>query len=600
MGHPLTQVVLTRTPKPTRETARVNLKQLPRLTPALLAILLIIGLRLIALRSDPFPRLDFSAALMTDEGFNIHNARNLVLFGHLQTDEYNNMLFSPLYHFGQVAVFSLFGVGSVQARLISVVCSLLTLALLWAALRRAFDNRIALTAIIFLGLDHTNLLYNRMALMDTPAAMFAVMAFYAFVRSMTGERRLISQKQRWLWLMACGALIASTVTVRTVGIYLVPVPFIALGLQIFRHEEESSSRRLERQLILKDILVLVLGILVVFGLYFLLWYRPHYAELASLSSYYKRRQAPTSLGNLALNVYHGILGDKRALTEYLIRHSPVLFTLALLGLVSRPKTSTPSIQMYLVAWLVLGWGLLVTTSYSPSRYYVTTYPAMAALAAVTVWQLPEIWMRLHQVNIKARLLRGALTWFLVYHAGLLFLNHFGIRSRSWAPVLIYGLPSAFVILDLCFSILDWVAVRLRSRIRYPRTATAAGFALWLIFNGYWLGGWLLGLDYTQYQMSQWLARNLPAGSVLIGDVAPGVCLDNGFIVVYVEPKLWNDVRPVESMGARYPNAPRYIVMDDRWKESFWMVHYPELVTPERRIKLAQVINWQVGVYPVEP
>lgn len=576
----------------------MTLKQLPRLTPALLAILLIIGLRLIALRSDPFPRLDFSAALMTDEGFNIHNARNLVLFGHLQTDEYNNMLFSPLYHFGQVAVFSLFGVGSAQARLISVVCSLLTLALFWAALRRAWDNRIAITAILFLGLDHTNLLYNRMALMDTPAALFAVMAFYAFVRSMTGERKPVSQKQRWLWLMACGALIALTVTVRTVGIYLVPVPFIALGVQLFRRPEESSSRRLER--LLKDFLVLGFAILMVFGLYFLLWYWPHHAELANMSSYYRRRQTPSSLGKLALNVYRGVLGDKRALIEYLIRHTPILFTLALLGLVPGPRKSRPSVQVYLVAWLLLGWGLLATTSYSPSRYYVTTYPAMAALAAVTLWHLPEIWMRLQQLNIKARLLRGVLSWFLVYHAGLLFLNHFGIRSRSWAPALIYGLPSAFAILDLRFLILDRVAAQVRSRIRYPHSATAAVLALWIIFNGYWLGGWLLGLDYTQYQMSQWLAQNLPAGSVLIGDVAPGVCLDNGFIVVYVEPKLWNDVRPVESMGARYPNAPRYIVMDDRWKERFWMVQYPELVTPERRIKLATVLNWQVGVYPVEP
>ena len=58
--------------------------------------------------------------------------------------------------------------------------------------------------------------------------------------------------------------------------------------------------------------------------------------------------------------------------------------------------------------------------------------------------------------------------------------------------------------------------------------------------------------------------------------------------------------PVETMGAQYPNAPRYIIMDDRWKERFWMVRYPELVTPERRIKLAPVLNWEVGVYAVKP
>jgi hypothetical protein len=77
-------------------------KQFLRLTPVPLAILLIIGLRLIDLRSDPFPRLDFSAGLMTDEGFYIHNARNLILFGHARTNEFNNMLISPLLHFGHI------------------------------------------------------------------------------------------------------------------------------------------------------------------------------------------------------------------------------------------------------------------------------------------------------------------------------------------------------------------------------------------------------------------------------------------------------------------------------------------------------------------
>ena len=579
---------------------RVNVKHLRQHVPALLAILLIIGLRLIALRSDPFPRLDFSAGLMTDEGFNIHNARNLVLFGHLQTDEYNNMLFSPLYHLGQVAVFTLFGVGSVQARLISVVCSLLSLALLWAGLRRAFDNRIAFTAILFLGLDHTNLLYNRMALMDTPAALFAVLAFYAFVRGMTGEGESTTQKQTWPWLMACGAMIALTVTVRTVCIYLLPVPFIALGIQIFRRSEQSNRRGLERDLIWKGFIVLGLSIFVVFALYLLLWYWPHRAELATMSDYYRRRQTPTSLAHLGRNVYYAVLGDSRALTEYLFRHTPIIFTLALLGLVFRPRTSRYSVQTYLVAWLLLGWSLLASTSYSPSRYYVTTYPAMAALAAVTLWRLPEIWKRLQRVKFGARLLRAALTWFLVYHVSLLFLNHYGIRSHTWAQALLYGVPSAFLILDLRFSILDWLGIQFGSKIRYSHSVTATVLTLWFLFNAFWLGGWLLGLGHTQYQMSQWLAQNVPAGSVLIGDVAPGVCLDNGFIAVYVEPKLWNDVMPVETMGARYPNAPRYIIMDDRWKERFWMVRYPELVTPERRIKLAPVLNWEVGVYAVKP
>ncbi|MDQ2921787.1 MAG: glycosyltransferase family 39 protein, partial [Acidobacteriota bacterium] len=339
---------------------RVNSNQVSRFTLAFLGILLIFGLRLIALRSDPFLKLDWSAGLMNDEGFNIHNARNLILFGHASTDEYNNMLFSPLYHFAQVGVFTVFGVGSVQARMISVGCSLLTLLFLWAGLKRAFDKRIAFTALLFLGLDHTNLLYNRMALMDTPAALLAVMAFYAFVRGAIQEREAITRNQKWLWLMACGALIALAVTVRTVSIYLLAVPFVALGIQIFRGSavEASSSSRSKRRFSWEEFVLLSLAAFGILGLYFLLWYWPHHAEMTAMSHYYRARQIPSSFARLGGNLYNAALGDMRGLSTYLFHHTPVVFTLALLGLMLRPRTRAHPVETYLIAWLLLGWGML--------------------------------------------------------------------------------------------------------------------------------------------------------------------------------------------------------------------------------------------------
>src|SRR5947207_10945695 len=91
------------------------------------AIALAIVLRLVALKSDPFPGLDWDTGLMTDEGFYTHNARNVALFGHARLDEFNNMLVAPVVHWIQVGVFYIFGFGIIQARLISVVFSLLSL-----------------------------------------------------------------------------------------------------------------------------------------------------------------------------------------------------------------------------------------------------------------------------------------------------------------------------------------------------------------------------------------------------------------------------------------------------------------------------------------
>lgn len=563
---------------------------------ALPVILLIVGLRLIALRSDPFPRLDWSAGLLTDEGFYIHNARNVVLFGHAVTDEFNNMLLSPLLHFVQVAVFKLTGVGSVQARLISVVCSLLTLVLLWAALRRAFDKRIAFTALLLLGLDHTNLLYNRMALMDTPASLLAVIAFYCFVRGVQATENSTSKNQVLLWLSVCGAFIALTITARTLCIYLLPVPFIALAVQALRR---SDIRELPRTLVRFSVLSVGLGLVIVFALYAVVWYWPHHAEITAMNNFYRTYQIqPRSFGQAAWNVYRTFLGPS-GLASYLFRHTPVVFTLALLGLVLRPKALVNSVEAYLIAWLLLGWSLLAVSSYSPSRYYVTTYPALSALAAITLWRLPEVWKRLQEKDCSGRVIRASCVGFLTYHAVQIGLDHYGARTAKWAGLFLYGLPAAFSILALRFSLPDVLAKLLEIKRTALRFQVAGVLALWFLFNTFWLGGWLIGLDHTQYRMSRWLALNLPPGSVLIGDVAPGVGLDNNFITVPVQPGLCNYVLPVETMGARYVNASRYVIMDDRWKERYWVVRYPELVTTERRIKLESVLRWQVGVYAVD-
>lgn len=535
---------------------------------------------------------------MTDEGFYIHNARNIALFGQARTDGFNNMLTSPVLHFGQIAVFKAFGVGSVQARLISVACSLITLALLWAAVRRALGDRIAVTATLFLGLDHVNLLYNRMALQDTPASLLAVMGLYCFVRGTGSE----TDNRARRWLIASGALIALTVTARSVCIYLIPLPFIALIVQAIQSTklDELNIRTSEGEFGRNGLLVMALAMCAVFALYLLFWYWPHHAELAAVNAFYSKRAIPGSLSRLGGNIYRALLGSSWALSAYLFRHTPILFILALLGLLVRPKTRASSAEIYLAAWLGLGWILLSTSSYAPSRYYVTTYPALAAMAAIALWRLPEIGTRLRQARMHTRVATAGLIWFVIYHAVAMLLDHYGALSRGWARALLYIMPSASLIFALRFSILTSLAQPLALIVKSVRPRiTFAVIALWLLFNTYWLGSWLLGLDYSQYRMSRWLAESLPPGSVLIGDVAPGVCLDNTFIAVHVEPGVCNDVLPIETMGAQYPNASRYIIMDDRWKYTYWMAHYPELVGPDRLIKKARVLKWKVGVYSVE-
>ena len=99
-----------------------------------LACLLMVGLRVYDLTSDNSFRIDFSLGQLTDESYYTMNAKNMALFGQERLDGFNNMLLSPALHFIHELNFRLFGVGTEQARLVSVVFGLLTVGTLFWAL----------------------------------------------------------------------------------------------------------------------------------------------------------------------------------------------------------------------------------------------------------------------------------------------------------------------------------------------------------------------------------------------------------------------------------------------------------------------------------
>jgi hypothetical protein len=348
------------------------------------------------------------------------------------------------------------------------------------------------------------------------------------------------------------------------------------------------------------------GLVVALGLYAALWYWPHRAEIAPMSHYYRTHQIqPKSLMALGRNFYHAVLGDFRGMAPYLFRHTPVLFLLAVVGVLASlglgrqhdqttqqpndPTTQRPT--TYLVAWLLLGWLMLAAISYSPSRYYVTTYPAMASLAALGLWRSQGVWRYLAEWTVKARLFRGALVWFLVYHLVEAIIHRRGVLPIPITNIILFGTPTL-----AAWAALAWPGSA--APVTRPPRLRLATFALaaWFLINVTWLADWALRLDYSQYRISRWLAQTLPADSVLIGDIAPGLCLDNAFVAVHVQVGLCNWRYPIEDFAGR----TRFIArLDGRWEWFYWKGFYPELVDRRHRLKYTRVLRWDVGIYSVD-
>jgi 4-amino-4-deoxy-L-arabinose transferase-like glycosyltransferase len=492
---------------------------------AVLALVAVV-LRLIYLNSDPYPWLDWDTGLLTDEGFYLHNARNVALFGHARTDDFNNMLLAPVVHALHTAVFSIFGFGLVQARATSAVLSIFTLLIFGSAMRRVFGDRPALIAMIILGLDHTSFLFNRMALLDTPTEMFAVCAFWLYVRYSSNPYALA----RILTALAAGAMIAAAAVTRSICLCLLPAPLLADWFSVERVHRRHSKNGLA---------AIVLGAVGAFGLYYLFWYFPHRQELGGMYHYYRTAQVqPHSLVEMMSNIKRFLIGQNYSTVSYLILHTPLLFAMSLFGarlscMWMRDKADKSDYGwpgsdirqraggIFLTVWLLGCLIVLAVSSYSPARYLVTSIPAMAGLAAITL-------------------------------------------SKLW-----------------------------ESKRRRPAVKVIS--ALWLSVNLIWVCNWGLTLQFTQAEASAWLSKNLPIGSVLIGDVAPGVSVDTPFVAVNVQDGLCNDKRPVE----RFRPVPRYLViLNEPGRERFWERNYPELISKERQIKELHVMRWKVGVYKV--
>ncbi|MDE2125845.1 MAG: glycosyltransferase family 39 protein [Armatimonadetes bacterium] len=535
-------------------------------------------LRLVALRADSYAHLSWSAALLTDEGFYIHNARNLVLFGHATTDRFNNALLMPTLNILQIAVFRLFGVSDVSARMISVFFGLVSIALIVDGARRVLGSRPALFAGLLLGLDHVYLLYNRMALMDTPAACMLAASWWSLCRGLAVAPSTVPTRRRF-WMALGGCCFALAFTSRGLVLFAAPAVF---GIPLLLDRRRKVAWRHG------DAIPTAVGAAPILLGYLLFWYLPNRAEMQRIDHYYMVHQLlPRSLAHLWHNLVHAIVGDHRGMSPYLFRHSTIPFALCLAALFSWPalrERLRPAGRTALAsaaAAMLCAWLMLAFISYSPDRYYILFYPAMMVIAGTALAEARHLtaWVLAHR---QQRTLFGAFCTFHLFEA---FLHH----GNRITDAVLYSAVAG--VAALCWFAPE-VGARLEAGARIVPPAMI--LAIWFASNGLWLGDWLTHITWHRLAADNWLARHLPANTVLYGDVAPGLCLNNGFKVVTVQPGLCNSRR----LFHLYPNDPAAVlILDGSWKELWWRRHQPQVVSDSNRIMFfPKIVRYPVGLY----
>lgn len=147
-------------------------------------VVLLSGLLLRAVFPESDPYYAIWTSYITDEGRWTEQARNILLFGHLDIDNWLSLIhlvLSPLFQALTAISFSLFGVNFTSARLVSMLCGGVILLASFLFLRRRFTADALFLAILALALQPDLVFFSRVAIPEIPAMLFELLAFITLV-----------------------------------------------------------------------------------------------------------------------------------------------------------------------------------------------------------------------------------------------------------------------------------------------------------------------------------------------------------------------------------------------------------------------------------
>ncbi|MEN3001692.1 MAG: hypothetical protein ABDI19_07625 [Armatimonadota bacterium] len=517
----------------------------------ILAVMLIVGtgLRLYSLDADPDWRLDWNPGLLTDEAFYMHNARNQVLFGQANLDEFNNAVLSPLVHWLHRWVFAHFGVGYVQGRVVSVVLGLLSIALfwriLWVAFRGAgrpewahpYAGMLAALGAAWLAYEHLYLLYNRTALLETPAAFFCLLSLWGFAEAVTSRSR---------WGMGAWALASGLAGVLALATKLTTLPFVAALLLVALWK---ASERVVK-------VALPLGVLVGMALWVGLWLMPHWETWSRMQGFYMRVQGlPHSWAEGWRAVQTALVGERYGLMQFLFLHAPLAWLgslTVLLGVLRGRalRAALTPVEWVLLLWVALSWLQMIGMRVAPTRYTASFIPAMVALLWVVLARWEHLRPLLTEQDWRSWLVRTLIGAWTLYFLLLLVLPGVEWRTMEF-PVLNDALRGQLLLIaGLAAGIVAWRLPFWKLPALTPhRLSLAPAYliaALGILLNTPWYVSYFGKRTYQLKAFNEALTRLLPDGSVLVG-----VAFETPFRYFFVFRGLCNDRQPPQALGATH-------------------------------------------------
>ena len=311
---------------------------------------------------DPAHGVTASTSPYTDEGWNVINARDLVMFGSWATDDWRMYILNFPFSALEAAWMAAVGVGIVQARLLVIACGAVALGTLGIGLRRQLGGAGASLATAALAGSALLLYYGRLAYLEPLVMLWLIAALTLLARV---------RPSLATGIVAGIALALAIATKASAG-------FAAAGLLggvALAGWRDGEVRR--------AVLGALLGLLAAALAWAIVFAVPSPAALATDL----RIWAPEPLPHSAAEVV-------RRITSYASRSDggiPLALPLLLAGaggllvvLVRHAELTAEQRRLAAASagWFVVGMGVLLVVPYRPNRYLVPLLPPLAVLAGL--------------------------------------------------------------------------------------------------------------------------------------------------------------------------------------------------------------------------
>jgi len=532
----------------------------------------VVVLRIVDIGADAWKDLDWGTGIWTDEGFYAHNARNQVLFGKAEQDGFNNYNLSPVLHAIQVIVFTQFGVGLVQARLISIIASLLTCGFLYAGVRLDFGKRAAGLSLMLLGLESSFILYNRLGLMESLGTLVIALSYWLWALDRPWSRFL------------SGFVAAAAFAVKTTFLIFFPAPVIAVVL----------LNRTDLKCVLRHLLPYLCGAGAFLALYYMAWLGVHGSEVARMNNFYRTMQSqPRSFNQLLWMIRRGFIGYHFGFLQRMETRSTVFLNLSLVGslwsiygLLQSRNAKSPYISedvhrklLLHIVCLAAGFLFILVSRYAPSRYFLVFHVSAAVIGGVVLSRLPEVFSAIKDSIFLQRALL-VFVFLFGYHV-LLPLYNIPIL-RNYAELL-GGVTAGIVTFGI---------FRLRAMLSRTVTLTViAGLFLLTSLGQYTT--WFVTRRHDTLEASRWLTGQVGENVVVAGDWAPNMGFGTNLRLPPVFKGLANDDHPIQRLDVDFVLTGR-----TPYPKRMWAKLAPGLLSDENRVSTLKYHAYTIDLYRV--